>query len=111
MGASALPGIGDVVAGKYRVNRFLPDGGVGAIFECEHTYLSQSVAIKVLTDTLQQDAAARFLNEARAAASIQSDHVVRVFDFGVLDDGTPYLVMELLAGRDLAATLQTRGRL
>src|SRR6266567_2907542 len=97
---AALPKVGDVVAGKYRVKRFLAKGGMGAIFECEHTYLSQRVALKLLTDTLQADAVARFLNEARAAASIQSDHVVRVFDFGVLDNATPYLVMELLGGRD-----------
>jgi serine/threonine-protein kinase len=109
MVGTALPRVGDVVAGKYRVERFLAKGGMGAIFECEHTYLSQRVALKVLTDLTQPDAVGRFLNEARAAARIQSDHVVRVFDFGIWgDEGTPYLVMEMLNGVDLDALLRAR---
>jgi serine/threonine-protein kinase len=110
-GEVALPKVGDIVAGKYRVVRRLAKGGMGVIFECEHTFLSQKVALKVLTDVLQPDSKGRFLNEARAAASLESDHAVRVFDFGTLDDGTPYIAMELLSGRDLAATIKARGKL
>lgn len=112
MAASPVP-IGQTFAGKYRVDRVLGEGGMGVVVAAYHTELEQPVAIKFLLDDLQGSAegAERFRREARAAAKIQSDHVVRVLDVGVLDSGERYMVMEYLDGHDLAEELAARGQL
>jgi serine/threonine-protein kinase len=102
---------GSVLAGKYRVERLLGEGGMGWVVVATHLQLEQRVAIKFMHaghTTDQPDAVARFLREARAAARIQSEHVARVADVGTLDNGAPYLVMEYLEGQDLEALLQSR---
>jgi serine/threonine-protein kinase len=102
---------GTVVAGKYRIERLLGEGGMGWVVVATHLQLEQRVALKFMHASLASnnpDAVARFLREARAAARIQSDHVGRVSDFGTLEDGAPYLVMEYLEGKDLDALLQAR---
>jgi serine/threonine protein kinase len=108
-----LPSPGDVLAGKYRIERLIGRGGMGAVFAAEHILLNQRVAVKLLLGELtsSEEAAARFMNEARAAAQIQGDHVARVFDIAQLPDGTPYMVLEYLEGSDLAAVLRERGPL
>src|SRR5262249_40031723 len=75
--------------------------------------LGRAVVIKLLTPaaSLREESVKRFLREGRVMASLASDHVVRVFDIGLLDGGTPYIVMEHLAGDDLAAELRRRGAL
>lgn len=107
---------GDKIAGKYRVERVLGSGGMGVVYAARHEDLGQLFAIKFLRhapgerrspDTLAQ----RFVREARAAAQIQSDHVVRVFDVGTLDNGDAYMVMEHLAGEDLDKLLEAQGAL
>jgi len=105
--------IGDVVAGKYVVESTLGKGGMGVVLAARHVELDHRVAIKVLREgVLQSDEAhARFLQEARALASFQSDHLVRVFDVGRLESGTPYMVMEYLDGADLSTVLRNRGSL
>ncbi len=102
---------GDVIAGKYRIERVLGRGGMSVVVAARHTTLDQAVAIKFQTAAPggRDDAVARFLREARAAARIESDHVCRVFDVGLLDSGLPYMVMEHLDGRDLEAELLSRG--
>jgi len=97
--------VGDVVAGKYRLESLLAVGGMGAVFRAQHQQLGQAVAIKVLLPDVhdREKAIPRFLREARAAAGIRSEHVARTFDVDTLPDGTPYIVMELLEGRDLRA--------
>jgi serine/threonine-protein kinase len=102
---------GDLLAGKYRVERVLGEGGMGYVVAAMHEHLEQRVAVKLLVPELaeDQDAAARFLREARAAVRIQSEHVARVLDVGELDNGAPYMVMEFLSGRDLARELVARG--
>jgi serine/threonine-protein kinase len=102
---------GRVLAGKYRVERFLGEGAMGVVYVAEHELLRQKVALKLMRPAAgdQLQARARFLAEARNAARIQSDHVVAVMDVGILDVGTPFLVMELLDGANLAATLRARG--
>jgi eukaryotic-like serine/threonine-protein kinase len=94
---------GTVIVGRYRVERLIGSGGMGAVYEVEHLHTGQRLALKVLT--MQQHGAAveRFKREARAASRIQSDHVVRVTDADVAPelDGAPFLVMELLDGADL----------
>jgi eukaryotic-like serine/threonine-protein kinase len=102
---------GDVLVGKYRVERVLGSGGMGIIIAARHIRLDQRVAIKFLAPDAFSDPAAvvRFDREARAAAKIKNPHVAQVTDVGTLDDGTPYLVMEYLEGEDLAALLRREG--
>src|SRR5262245_27083601 len=104
---------GEILAGKYRVERVLGQGGMGVVVAATHLQLDQRVAIKfLLPEGLNQaDVKARFSREARAAVKIQSEHVARVIDVGVLDTGAPYIVMEFLKGKDLALLLEERGRL
>jgi eukaryotic-like serine/threonine-protein kinase len=104
---------GDMIAGKYRVERVLGAGGMAFVVAALHEELDQLVAIKLLRPELQryEVAAARFLREARAAARIQSDHVARVFDVGSTESGQAYMVMEYLEGTNLEELLADRRRL
>ncbi|RYZ09546.1 MAG: PEGA domain-containing protein [Myxococcales bacterium] len=110
-----LPAVGDVLAQKYRVESVVGRGGMGVVVAARHVQLGQAVAIKLLTMPVDEDrrdeAIARFLNEAQAAARLQSDHVVRIYDVGQLDGGLPFMVMELLVGVDLGTLLDQRGQL
>lgn len=105
--------IGEVLVDKYRVDRVLGEGGMGIVVAAHHLELDQPVAIKFLLDALRgnEEGAERFRREARAAAKIQSDHVVRVLDVGVLESGVRFMVMEYLEGHDLSKELEQRGRL
>ncbi len=107
----AIPPVGSVIAGKYRVERLLGFGGMGCVIAARHLTLNKDVAIKFLLPELamKADASVRFLREARAATSMTSENVVRVTDAGTLPDGRPYMVMELLAGSDLGQQIDTRG--
>ena len=106
----ALPlAAGDIVAGKYRVDELIGRGGMGAVFAATHLLLGQQFAIKAVTRSDGDgDDAVRFEREARAAAAIRSDHVVRVFDVGTTETGIPYMVMERLRGESLHDVLQRR---
>jgi serine/threonine protein kinase len=108
--APAAPAIERLVAGKYRVERVLGHGGSGLVVLATHIHLDQRVAIKTMLKTALQyrNALERFAREARAAARIQSEHVVRIFDVGVDDEGLPYIVMEYLEGCDLWEALEER---
>jgi serine/threonine-protein kinase len=96
---------GDVLAGKYRVERVLGIGGMGVVVAATHLELGQQVALKFLLPAaeLNGEATARFIREARAAVRISSEHVARVSDVGRLENGAPYMVMEYLDGVDLGA--------
>src|SRR5438105_715156 len=98
---------GDVLAGRYRVERVLGSGGMGVVVAATHVELGQRVAMKFLLPhaMAHEEAAARFLREARAAVKIDSEHVARVLDVGRLENGAPYMVMEYLEGQDLSAFL------
>ena len=104
---------GDVLAGKYRVDKVLGVGGMGVVVAAHHIHLDDRVAIKfLLPETLgNSDAVMRFAREARAAVKIKSEHVARVTDVGTMENGAPYMVMEYLEGSDLSAWLKERGRL
>jgi tRNA A-37 threonylcarbamoyl transferase component Bud32 len=95
---------GDILAGKYRIDRVLGVGGMGVVVAAHHLQLDERVAIKFLLPEMlaQQDAVMRFSREARAAVKIKSEHVARVTDVGTLETGAPYMVMEYLEGADLA---------
>src|SRR4051812_40885645 len=94
---------GMLLAGKYRVERLLGQGGMGVVVAATNEALRQRVAIKLLRGSALANTKAlgRFEREARAAASLRSEHVARVLDVGKLEDGRPYMVMEYLEGRDL----------
>jgi tRNA A-37 threonylcarbamoyl transferase component Bud32 len=113
-GADLVAGVreGDLLAGKYRVERVLGAGGMGLVVAAEHVHLKQRVAIKFLLPAASSgESMERFLREAQAAARIRSEHVAGVLDVGTLDSGAPYMVMEFLEGRDLAQLLDGRGSL
>ena len=111
--AHATAGVreGDILAGKYRVDRVLGVGGMGVVVAAHHVDLDDRVAIKfLLPDALRNgEAVARFMREAQAAVKIKSEHVARVTDVGRLESGAPYIVMEYLEGLDLSAWIQQRG--
>ncbi len=104
---------GDIVLDKYRVERVLGQGGMGIVVAATHVELDQKVALKfLLPDALaHQEIVERFAREARAAARIESRHVVRVIDTGRMPSGAPFMVMEYLEGRDLADLLEQSGPL
>jgi eukaryotic-like serine/threonine-protein kinase len=108
-----FPRIGDVVAGKYEVERILGVGGMGIVVAARHKQLDELVAIKLLhpDSAMDGEAVARLLREARATISIKSEHVVRVHDVGTLDSGSPYILMEYLTGVDLGELVRTNGYL
>src|SRR5580704_3980153 len=104
---------GTILAGKYRVDKVLGVGGMGAVVAARHLELDHKVAIKFLLPALLEnhESVARFAREARAAVKITSEHVVRVLDVGSLENGAPYMVMEFLEGDDLSGWLRARGPL
>ncbi len=108
-----IPGPGDVVAGKYLIERVLGVGGMGAVLAARHLELDEPVAIKMLLPHVPPhgEPVARFLREARAAIKIRNEHVVRVLDVARLEGGAPYIVMEYLEGCDLGQLVERRGPL
>lgn len=102
---------GEILAGKYRVDRVIGQGGMGIVVAATHEQLRQRVAIKFLLKGARGDVVTRFLREARAAAKLRSEHVARVLDVGELPTGSPFMVMEFLEGSDLEGTLAQRGPL
>ena len=103
---------GALIADRYRVLRKIGEGGMGVLYACLDTVLARDVAVKLMQRSLATDPqlSERLLREARLAAQLRS-HVAQVFDCGTLATGEPYIVMELLAGRDLYAVLKDSGLL
>src|SRR6476469_6823164 len=93
--AYEMPKVGDVVAGKYRLEKVAGEGGMGIVYAAEHLVLKQRVAVKVLLPdaAVSEAVVERFTREARAAATINSEFVARVLDAGSLPSGAPFLVM------------------
>ncbi|MEO8182434.1 MAG: serine/threonine-protein kinase [Deltaproteobacteria bacterium] len=104
---------GQILAGKYEVIELIGVGGIGFVLAATHVELGEKVALKFLRpDALaNEEAVGRFAREARASVQIKSEHVARVFDVGNLADGSPFIVMEYLEGKDLGAVLHERGAL
>ena len=103
---------GRVLGGRYRLLEQIGKGGMGSVWRAEHVELGSLCAIKLIDEDLAESTAVRgrFRREAKAAAALISDHVVRTFDYG-LDEQTPYIVMELLTGESLDQRLKRVGRL
>ncbi|WP_394843665.1 protein kinase [Pendulispora brunnea] len=96
---------GVVLAGKYRVDRRLGGGAMGTVYEVTQTDLERTCAVKVMKTSLARDPAllARFRAEAQTHSLLEgSGHICTVFDYGSLEDGTPYYAMTLLRGRPLS---------
>jgi serine/threonine-protein kinase len=101
------------LAGEYTLTRLIASGGHGSVYEAEHRILGRRAAVKVLHSHLadQGEMLQRFVREARIVNQIHHPHLVDIYDFGMLPDGSPYFVMELLQGRTLSQLLQERGRM
>src|ERR1700733_1709628 len=107
------PLIGRTLPGGYRVTHLVGVGGMGRVYCAEQVALGRTVAVKVVHPSLadEEQTAARFLNEARAASRLSHPNSVAIFDFGRTDDGRPYIVMEYLRGRDLSRVASDEGPL
>ena len=105
-----LPPLGSQVAGKYRLESLLGEGGMGAVFRARHEIMGKPVAVKWLKPTCGDEVAARhrFMQEARAAARIRHPNVVDVYDVGE-QDGCLFMVMELLEGETFGDFLEHSG--
>jgi len=104
---------GDILVGRFRVDRVLGMGNMGIVVAATQIHLEQRVALKFMLANRNTSRALneRFLLEARAAAALKTEHIARVSEFGYLESGAPYMVMEYLDGEDLSAILRQRGPL
>src|SRR5690606_21573164 len=105
--------VGTLIDRKYRVDRCIGRGGMGAVYEATHVAIGKRVALKFLEagGIADRDAVVRFQREAEAASAVESAHIVQIFDSGTTEDDRPYLVMELLRGEDLRARMKRLVRL
>jgi eukaryotic-like serine/threonine-protein kinase len=95
--------IGSVLSGRYRIDRLLGEGGMGAVYEAEHTHMRKRLAVKVLHAEMSRlpEVVARFEREALAAAHIDHPNIAAATDFGMLEDGSFFLVLEFVEGHSL----------
>jgi len=105
-----LPAVGDVVQGRFRIEAVLGQGGMGVVFGAKELGSERPIALKVLAPeaSVHPDAVGRFVNEARAAMQLESRHVVKVFEVGTLEMGLPFIVMEMLQGKDLSEVMEQK---
>jgi serine/threonine protein kinase len=103
-------GAGTIFAKKYRLDHVLGKGGMGVVYAATHLQLDQKIAIKLLLPDVagNQEVVRRFLVEARACSKVRSEHVTKVFDVGS-EEGSPYMVMELLEGQNFSELLEEHG--
>ncbi|HSQ66228.1 MAG TPA: serine/threonine-protein kinase [Polyangiaceae bacterium] len=102
--------VGSMIGGRYRIEKLLGEGGMGAVYQAEHTLMHKRVALKVLHPEMSQmdEVVARFEREAMAAAHIEHPNVAAATDFGKLDDGAFFLVLEFVEGKSLREAI-TKG--
>jgi serine/threonine protein kinase len=107
-----VPPTGTTLAGKYRLEKKIASGGMGSVWLGVHLSLGVNIAIKFMDRALAETAAyASFEREARAAAQLRNEHIVRIYDHGVDQQGLPYLVMEYLGGDSLSQRIDEKGPL
>jgi serine/threonine-protein kinase len=105
-------GPGDVIADKYELVSQLGEGGMGTVWLARNIALDVHVALKLIRrDVADEETAARFVREAKAAARVQHPSIIRVYDYGSSTRGEPYMVMELLRGKSLGEVLDEQGRM
>jgi serine/threonine-protein kinase len=104
---------GQRIADRYDIISLLGEGGMGQVYEARHVELDKQVAIKFLFMELAEDEEllARFKREARITAALRHANIVEVMDFGVTDEGQPWLVMEYLTGESLQEIMEREGSL
>jgi serine/threonine-protein kinase len=109
----AMLGVGEEVSGTYRVVRRVGEGGMGEVYEVRHLRLAGRYALKVLRSEAanEPDALRRFQREAEVTSDLRHPNIVQVTDFSTLPNGSPYLVMEFIAGEELASVIARQGRL
>src|SRR5688572_9251799 len=105
--------VGALVGGKYRIVRLLAHGGMSVVYEAHHAVVRRRFAIKFLRRdlALRREILTRFQREAEAAGALENENVAAAVDFGISDDGMPYIVMEYLVGESVGALLEREGRL
>src|SRR5215831_18106127 len=105
------PLLSQTLAGKYKIERLIKRGGMGAVYRGRHVLMDKTVAIKVLRPALAVDdeVVARFSREAKAASRISHPHAVSVTDFGESENGVVFLVMEYLDGQTLKDVIRSDG--
>jgi serine/threonine-protein kinase len=103
--------LGQILAGKYRIDERLSEGGMGTVYKGTHVLMDKTVAVKVLRPSLAADEkiVARFSREARAASKISHPHALSVTDFGEDENGIVFLVMEFIDGRTLKDIIRQEG--
>ncbi|HYO99916.1 MAG TPA: protein kinase [Pyrinomonadaceae bacterium] len=103
--------VGETLAGKYRIEERINEGGMGTVYRATHVLMEKAVAIKVLHPSLAADdkIVARFTREAKAASRISNPHALNVTDFGESENGIVFLVMEYLRGRTLKEVIRGEG--
>jgi endoglucanase len=104
---------GELVGGKYRLIRYLAAGGMGSVYEAQHTVVHRRFAIKLLRRELaaERESLARFQREAEVAGRLENENVTAAIDFGIAEDGSPFIVMEYLDGESLRALIDRGGRI
>jgi serine/threonine-protein kinase len=102
-----------LLGGKYRISRFIAEGGMGVVYEAQHAIVKRRFAVKFLRPNFarRREFLGRFQREAEAAGALESEHIASAVDFGIAADGSPFIVMEYLVGEDLASLLVREGRL
>lgn len=111
--SAPAPGIGSVVAERYRILEVAGHGGMGVVYKAQHVHMSRTIALKMLLRELAADSHAfkRFQQEAAATCKLNHPHIVGIHDFGVVGNEQAYLAMDFLDGRSLQQVLQTDGAL
>lgn len=111
--AVADPLLGTVFAERYKVLSVLGRGGMSIVYKAKHTLMDRIVAIKLLQASLVSDpqSLSRFQREAKAVSALNHPHVILVYDFGVADNGLPYLVMDYLEGQSLSDVIKDQGHI
>jgi serine/threonine protein kinase len=112
-GSDATSLVGTVLAGRYRIERLLGSGGMGSVYRAEHVLMRKACAVKVLHREMTQvkEVVARFEREAVAAARIEHPNVAAATDFGQLENGSFYLVLEFIEGKSLNQLIHDVGAL
>ena len=102
------PLIGTTIAGRYRVEKVIGEGGMATVYRATQAHVDRACAVKVMNPAMAADATVRerFRREAKSAQALAHPNIIEIFDQGELENGTPYMVMELLEGTTLAALIE-----